>query len=81
MGGLGGLSDNWHIKSEKGIGGEKIMFNFNSNRKSVSDIYRMFNEQKLVVDDTYQRRSVWSEKDKIRLIETILLNLIIPVKR
>ncbi len=54
------------------------MFSFNPNRKSVSEIYRMFNEQKLVVDDTYQRRSVWSEKDKIRLIETILLNLIIP---
>ena len=49
------------------------MFSFNPNRKSVSEIYRMFNEQKLVVDDTYQRRSVWSEKDKIRLIETILL--------
>ena len=30
-------------------------------------------------DETYQRRSVWSEKDKIRLVETILLNLIIPV--
>ena len=54
------------------------MFSFNPNRKSVSEIYRMFNEQKLVVDDTYQRRFVWSEKDKIRLIETILLNLIIP---
>jgi uncharacterized protein with ParB-like and HNH nuclease domain len=32
----------------------------------------------LVVDDSYQRRSVWGEKDKIRLIETILLNLVIP---
>lgn len=39
----------------------------------------MFNEGSLVVDETYQRRSVWSEKDKIRLIETVLLNLIIPV--
>ena len=39
----------------------------------------MFSEGSLVVDETYQRRSVWSEKDKIRLVETILLNLIIPV--
>lgn len=39
----------------------------------------MFSEGSLVVDETYQRRSVWSEKDKIRLIETVLLNLIIPV--
>lgn len=39
----------------------------------------MFEEASLIVDDTYQRRSVWSEKDKIRLVETVLLNLIIPV--
>lgn len=38
----------------------------------------MFDEGGLIVDDSYQRRSVWNEKDKIRLIETILLNLIIP---
>lgn len=39
----------------------------------------MFESGTLIVDDTYQRRSVWSEKDKIRLIETVLLNLVIPV--
>lgn len=54
------------------------MFNFNDNRKTINEISTMFNEGNLIVDDTYQRRSVWSEKDKIRLIETILLNLIIP---
>lgn len=54
------------------------MFNFNVNRKTINEISTMFGEENLVVDDTYQRRSVWSEKDKIRLIETILLNLIIP---
>lgn len=55
------------------------MFNYTDNRKSIKDISSMFNEGSLVVDETYQRRSVWSEKDKIRLIETVLLNLIIPV--
>lgn len=54
------------------------MFNYTDNRKSIKDITSMFNEGSLVVDETYQRRSVWSEKDKIRLIETILLKLIIP---
>lgn len=39
----------------------------------------MFSKGNLIVDETYQRRSVWSEKDKIRLIETVLLNLVIPV--
>lgn len=54
------------------------MFNFNDNRKTINEIHTMFDQKILVVDDTYQRRSVWSEKDKIRLIETILMNLIIP---
>lgn len=55
------------------------MFNFTDNRKSIKEISSMFEDASLIVDDTYQRRSVWSEKDKIRLIETVLLNLIIPV--
>lgn len=55
------------------------MFNFTDNRKSIKEISSMFEDMSLIVDDTYQRRSVWSEKDKIRLIETVLLNLIIPV--
>lgn len=55
------------------------MFNYTDNRKSIKDISSMFSDGSLIVDETYQRRSVWSEKDKIRLIETVLLNLIIPV--
>ena len=55
------------------------MFNFTDNRKSINEISTMFDEGGLIVDDSYQRRSVWSEKDKIRLIETVLLNLVIPV--
>ena len=54
------------------------MFSFSDNRKTVSEIFAMFDEKKLIVDDSYQRRSVWSEKDKVRLIETILLQLVIP---
>lgn len=55
------------------------MFNFIDSRKSIKEISSMFESASLIVDDTYQRRSVWSEKDKIRLIETVLLNLVIPV--
>jgi len=55
------------------------MFNFIDSRKSIKEISSMFESESLIVDESYQRRSVWSEKDKIRLIETVLLNLIIPV--
>ncbi|MBQ2893004.1 MAG: DUF262 domain-containing protein [Oscillospiraceae bacterium] len=55
------------------------MFNFTDTRKTINEISTMFSDGSLVVDNTYQRRSVWSEKDKIRLVETILLKLIIPV--
>ena len=54
------------------------MFSFNDNRKTIKELYSMFESGSLIVDNSYQRRSVWNEKDKARLIETILLNLIIP---
>ncbi len=54
------------------------MFNFSSNHKTINEIHKMYGNGTLIIDNTYQRRAVWSEKDKIRLIETILLNLIIP---
>lgn len=54
------------------------MFNYTSTRKSIKEISSMFEEASLIVDDSYQRRSVWGEKDKIRLVETVLLKMIIP---
>lgn len=54
------------------------MFSFTDNHKSIKEINTMFSTGTLIVDETYQRRSVWGEKDKIRLIETILLKLVIP---
>lgn len=54
------------------------MFAFTDNHKSIKEINTMFSSGALIVDESYQRRSVWGEKDKIRLIETILLKLVIP---
>lgn len=54
------------------------MFSFSNNKKDINEINNMFENGKLIVDESYQRRSVWSEKDKVRLVETILLNYIIP---
>lgn len=53
------------------------MFSFADNHKSIKEINTMFSSGSLIVDESYQRRSVWGEKDKIRLIETILLKLVI----
>lgn len=54
------------------------MFKFSTNFETIKSIYTKFNRGDLIVDHSYQRRSVWGEKDKVRLIETILLNLVIP---
>lgn len=51
---------------------------FDRTKKTVKSIYDDFANGKLVVDATYQRRRVWLEQDKVRLIETILMGLIIP---
>ncbi len=51
---------------------------YDRNTKTVKEISQMFEESKLIIDDSYQRRKVWVARDNIRLIETILLELIIP---
>lgn len=51
---------------------------FDRNKKTIKDIYEQFNAGKLKVDQSYQRRHVWMLQDKVRLIETILMNLIVP---
>lgn len=55
-----------------------MKFDFDQNYKKVSEIYAMQKNLQLIVDNSYQRRAVWSEKDQVRLIETILLNLVVP---
>ena len=52
--------------------------NFSRNSIKINDIYTKFNDEEWIVDRTYQRRKVWGIKDNIRLIETILLELVIP---
>lgn len=51
---------------------------FSRNTKTIKDIFDNFGDQKLISDPSYQRRKVWMQQDKVRLIETILLELIIP---
>ncbi|MNW42780.1 hypothetical protein D3C74_199630 [compost metagenome] len=53
-------------------------FIFPRNTKTIKEIYDNFKNDQLIIDNSYQRRKVWLLQDKVRLIETILLNLIIP---
>lgn len=55
-----------------------MRFEFDQNYKKISEIIGMKNRGELVVDYSYQRKAVWGEKDWIRLVETILLNLVVP---
>ena len=51
---------------------------FSRNIESVRSVISQFNEEKLIIDPSYQRRKVWLPPDKVRLIETILLDLVMP---
>ena len=51
---------------------------FRRNTKTVEEINREFKEGKLFADSSYQRRKVWNDQDKVRLIETILMELVMP---
>lgn len=51
---------------------------FRRNTKTIQEINRDFTEGKLFADSSYQRRKVWNDQDKVRLIETILMELVMP---
>ena len=53
-------------------------FTFTRNKAPIREIFKKFTDGELIIDDSYQRRRVWTEKDNVGLMETILLNLVIP---
>lgn len=55
-----------------------MKFTFRRTTRSIQEINKDFINGTLVVDPTYQRRKVWTIQDKVRLIETILLEFVIP---
>ena len=46
---------------------------------SVQEGYRLYREQSLFVNRRYQRKLVWTEPEKARLIESILSGFPIPL--
>ncbi len=49
-----------------------------TEKRKVKTITDQYKSKLLIIDHSFQRRYVWVEKDKIRLIETILLGYTIP---
>lgn len=45
---------------------------------TISEIVNQFRRQEYFVDESFQRKLVWTEKQKIRLIETIMIGYPIP---
>lgn len=55
-----------------------MKYDFTRNSKTIQEINRDFLDGRLIIDRSYQRRKVWNNEDKVRLIETILLGLVMP---
>lgn len=55
-----------------------MKYNFNRTNKSIQEINRDFVAGNLFADRSYQRRKVWNEEDKVRLIETVLMEFVMP---
>lgn len=54
------------------------MLGYKKNEMDIASINQEFSKGRLIVDASYQRRKVWNDVDKVRLIETILLNYVVP---
>ncbi|WP_158897604.1 DUF262 domain-containing protein [Sphingorhabdus lacus] len=48
------------------------------SRPTVSQIVEQFRKKDMFVDNSFQRRLVWTERQKVRLIETILMGYPMP---
>lgn len=46
---------------------------------SIYELYRKFNKGQLILEVDFQRSSVWKEKQKCELIESILMGLPLPI--
>ena len=55
-----------------------MKYMFMRNTHTIEVINRDFKAGKLFADSSYQRRTVWNDQDNVRLIETILMELVIP---
>lgn len=55
-----------------------MKFIFRRNTKTIQEINHDFIVGTLFADPNYQRRKVWTLQDKVRLIETILLEFVMP---
>lgn len=51
---------------------------YRKNEVDIANINRDFLAGRLIVDPSYQRRKVWNDVDKVRLIETIIMNYVVP---
>lgn len=51
---------------------------FSRKQINLRSLILKFKKEKIIFNRSYQKELIWQEKDRIRLIETILLNLIIP---
>lgn len=51
---------------------------FLRNIETVRQVVDQFENEQLIIDTSYQRRKVWLLPDKVRLIETILLDFVMP---
>lgn len=54
------------------------MINKHYQALDVKKLVDYFKNRNLIIDESYQRRKVWIERDRVRLIETILLGYVIP---
>lgn len=55
-----------------------MKYDFTRNSKPIQEINRDFHDGRLIIDRSYQRRKVWNNEDKVRLVETIILGLVMP---
>ena len=73
------ITDQQKSEAENQIRELRKEIDYNTRDYSIDFLIQKFRENEFYIPDEYQRKYIWSSKDKNRFIESILLGLPIPL--
>jgi hypothetical protein len=61
------------------LDGTKPTIKLDKNDRSLSEFHRLYTKGRIIVDPDWQRKYVWDRKRASRLVESLLIDLPVPV--
>lgn len=73
------ITEEQKVTAEEQIGALRKEIDYNTRDYTIDFLIQQFRENEFYIPDEYQRQYIWSDSDKNRFVESILLGLPIPL--